>query len=74
MIQIKGIKRGRNIEIFEDINVPDGQEITLDIKTQGGFWQSIEIFRQELDSEGIWIEPEVFEGVRDSSPGREVIL
>jgi hypothetical protein len=73
-MRIKGIKRGRNIEIFEDINVPDGQEITLDIETQGGFWKSLEVFRQELDSEGIWIEPEVFEGVRDSSPGREVIL
>ncbi len=73
-MRVKGIKRGRNIEIFEDINVPDGQEIILAIEAERGFSKSLERFRQELDSEGIWIEPEVFEGVRDSSPGREVIL
>ncbi len=73
-MHIKGIKRGRNIEIFEDIDIPDGQEIMLAIETDKGFWKSLARFRQELDSEGIWIEPEVFEGVRDSSPGREVIL
>ena len=73
-MRIKGIKRGRNIEIFEDIDIPDDQEITLAIETKEGFWKSLDRFRQELDSEGIWIEPEVFEGVRDSSPGREVIL
>jgi len=73
-MRIKGIKRGRNIEIFEDIDIPDDQEIILAIETEEGFWKSLTRFRQELDSEGIWIEPEVFEGVRDSSPGREVIL
>ncbi|WP_293118713.1 hypothetical protein [Okeania sp. SIO1I7] len=71
---VKGIKRGRNIEIFEDINIPDGQEILITIETRGSFWKSLNSFRQELDTEGIWIEPEVFEGVRDSSSGREVIL
>lgn len=71
---IKGIKRGRNIEIFEDINIPDGQEILITIETGGSFWKSLSRFRQELDAERIWLEPEVFEGVRDSSSGREVIL
>lgn len=73
-MQIKGIKKGRNIEIFEDLDIPDGQEIRLSIETGGEFWQRLQSFRQELDSEGIWIEPDVFEGVRDSSSGREVIL
>ncbi|WP_287276848.1 MULTISPECIES: hypothetical protein [unclassified Okeania] len=71
---VKGIKRGRNIEIFEDINIPDGQEILITIETRGSFWKSLNSFRQELDTEGIWLEPEVFEGVRDLSSGREVIL
>ncbi len=73
-MRVKSIKRGKNIEIFEDIDIPDGEEITIAIETKGSFWKSLERFRQELDREGIWIEPEVFEGVRDSSPGREVIL
>ena len=71
---VKGIKRGRNIEIFEDLNIPDGQEILIIIETRGSFWKSLNSFRQELDTERIWLEPEVFEGVRDSSSGREVIL
>ena len=73
-MQIKGIKKGRNIEIFDDLDIPDGQEISLSIETGGEFWQRLQSFRKELDSEGIWIEPDVFDGVRDSSPGREVIL
>ncbi|MEB3886273.1 hypothetical protein [Lyngbya sp. CCY1209] len=73
-MQVKGIKKGRTIEIFEDLDIPDGQEISLSIETGGGFWQRLQSFRQELESEDIWIEPDVFEGVRDSSPGREVTL
>ena len=38
------------------------------------FWEAIQKFRQENNLEAAGIEPEVFEGVRDSSPGREVIL
>ncbi len=73
-MQIKGIKKGRNIEIFDDLDIPDGQEISLSIETGGEFWQRLQSFRQELNAERIWIEPDVFEGVRDSSSGREVIL
>ncbi|MCT7955109.1 hypothetical protein [Laspinema palackyanum] len=64
-MQIKGIKKGRNIEIFEDLDIPDGQEIRLSIETGGEFWQRLQAFRRELDSEGIWIESDVFDGVRD---------
>ncbi len=30
-MKIKGIKRGKTIEILEEINVPDGQEIFIEI-------------------------------------------
>ena len=73
-MQIKGIKKGRFIELFEELDIPDGEEISLSIESQEGFWQRLESFRQELDSEDVWIEPEVFEGLRDSLPGRDVIL
>ncbi|MCT7962028.1 hypothetical protein NG791_15260 [Laspinema sp. D1] len=73
-MQIKGIKKGRHIELFDNIDIPDGQEISLSIETGGEFWQRLKSFRQELNAEGIWIEPDVFDGVRDSSSGQEVIL
>ncbi|MEG4496088.1 hypothetical protein QUB05_10955 [Microcoleus sp. F10-C6] len=38
------------------------------------FWEALQKFRQENNLEEEGIEPEVFEGVRDLSPGREVIL
>ncbi|MCY7382211.1 MAG: hypothetical protein LH628_06450 [Microcoleus sp. CAN_BIN18] len=38
------------------------------------FWEALQKFRQENNLEEEGIGPEVFEGVRDSSPGREVIL
>ncbi|MCT7973175.1 hypothetical protein [Laspinema olomoucense] len=68
-MQIKKIKQGRTIEIFDDLDIPDGQEISLSLETGGEFWQRLLPFRQEQDSEGIWIEPDVFDGVRDSSSG-----
>jgi cellobiose PTS system EIIB component len=38
------------------------------------FWEALQRFRQQLELEKIDIEPEIFEGIRDKSPGREVIL
>jgi len=38
-----------------------------------GLWQALEKFRQQTDLEEVGIEPEIFEEVRDSSPGREAI-
>lgn len=30
-MKIKGIKRGRTIELLQDINIPDGAEITVEL-------------------------------------------
>lgn len=38
------------------------------------FWDAYRVFRETTDLSGLGIEPEVFEGVRDPSPGREVRL
>lgn len=39
------------------------------------FWESVELFRQEIIEEGTEIDPdEVLKDVRDKSPGREIIL
>ena len=44
------------------------------IEQPQNFWEAIQKFRQENNLEAAGIEAEVFEGLRDSSPGREVIL
>ncbi|MBW4446054.1 MAG: hypothetical protein KME38_04010 [Spirirestis rafaelensis WJT71-NPBG6] len=80
-MKIKGIKRRNSIEIFQELNIPDGQEIVIEIldestiivSGESQFWKSLEKFRQEQELEAVSIEPEVFADVRDSSPGREVI-
>ncbi|AHJ27491.1 hypothetical protein PN465_07105 [Nodularia spumigena CS-584] len=77
-MKIKGIKRKNTIELFQEIKIPDGQQIVIEIIqeepkkngiSESQFWQSLENFRQEQELE---IEPEVFANVRDTSPGREV--
>jgi hypothetical protein len=81
-MKIKGIKRGKTIEIFQEINIPDGQEIEMEIpytestiimSEESGLWQSLENFRQAEDLEKMGIESDIFADVRDSSPGREVV-
>lgn len=32
MSLVKGIKKGKTIELLEDINVPDGQEVLINIQ------------------------------------------
>lgn len=82
-MKIKGIKRGKTIEIFHEINIPDGEEIIIEIPDEKSisitieeslskFWKSLENFRDEENLEAADIEPDIFAGLRDSSPGREV--
>ena len=44
------------------------------IEQPQNFWEAIQKFRQENNLEEAGIEAEVFEGLRDSSPGRPVVL
>ena len=79
-MKIKAIKRGQTIELLEHINISDG-EIIIDIDEQQSsdfkpnFWEALQEFRQHLNLEEFEIEPaEIFAGLRDKSPGRDVIL
>lgn len=80
-MQLKGIKRGNNIELLKELDIPDGQEVIIEVQEENpqlnkksNFWEAMQKFRQEENIELEGIEPEVFEGVRDKSPGREVVL
>ncbi len=122
-MKIKGIKRGKTIELLEELNIPDGTEILVEIDdtqlmsdeerqeklkeipetawegredfvktmeeldterhtynqynplvtSNWEFWKSLEKFRKAADLEEAGIESEIFEGVRDTLPGREVV-
>lgn len=72
---VKGIKRGKTIELLEDINLPDGQEILIDVQIVDNFWSKLLEFRSQI----IWeeLEPEEtdpFADIRDKSTGRSVNL
>jgi len=69
---VKGIKRGRIIELLEDVHFPDNQEVLVEIKEINDFWSALQDFRERVDLENI--DDDTFENVRDRSPGREVNL
>jgi hypothetical protein len=71
MMQIRGIKRGKLIEMLEEPDILDGSEVLLEIQASDAanlpdFWQALQQFRQELASEKIELDPqEIFGDVRD---------
>ena len=71
---VKGIKRGKTIELLEELDCPDEQEILLEIKEIGTFWTVYQNYRKKMAEEGIVFDDEMFEDLRDRSLGRDVDL
>jgi hypothetical protein len=69
---VKGIKKGKTIELLEEVDFPDNEEILVEIKRVSDFWSALQDFRQRVDLDSI--DDETFEGLRDKSPGRKVDL
>jgi prevent-host-death family protein len=59
--QIEVTRRGRPVEEFERLRAGGA-----------GFWSAYSDYRDAHDLAELGIEPEVFEGVREPSPGREI--
>ena len=74
MSLVKGIKKGKTIELLEEINVPDGVEILIDIQTVSNFWTSLETFRNSQEFNNIDFDAEIFTDLRDKTTGRNVDL
>lgn len=73
MSLIKGIKKGKTIELLEEVNLPDGQEILINIQVVDDFWSSLVKFREQMILEGIdFDEEDPFADVRDKSTGRDI--
>jgi len=71
---IRGIKKGKIIELLEEVDWPDNQEITLEIRGGDNFWSVDQKFRHKMQQEEIVFEENDFANWRDRSPGREVNL
>ncbi|MBD2481924.1 hypothetical protein H6G57_07815 [Planktothrix sp. FACHB-1365] len=69
---VKGIKRGKIIELLEEVDFPDNQEILVEIREINDFWSALQDFRKRVNLESI--DDDTFEDLRDKSPGREVDL
>ena len=67
MSLVKGIKKGRTIELLEEIDIPEGQEILLDIQAVNNFWTSLEEFRNSQNFKNVDFEEEDFADLRDKS-------
>ena len=60
-------RRGEPVAILLSI-----EEYRRLVSKESNFWEAYTSFRDAVDLAQLQIEPAIFEGVRDSSPGREV--
>ena len=72
MSLVRGIKKGKTIELLEEINIPDGQEILVDIQSANNFLSSLEKFRKSQDFKNVEFETEDFVNLRDKTAGRNI--
>ncbi|MGK7949384.1 MAG: hypothetical protein AB4368_11425 [Xenococcaceae cyanobacterium] len=70
MSLVKGIKKGKTIELLEEINIPDGEEILIDILPVNNFWTSLETFRNSQEFNDVDNDAEIFTDLRDKTKGR----
>lgn len=64
----KGIKKGKTIELLEELNFPDNQEVLVEVRETNNFWSALQAFRNQTDLEEI--DDDSFENLRDQSSGR----
>jgi hypothetical protein len=69
---VKGIKKGKNIELLDEVNLPDNQEVLVEIKEADNFWTALQDFRKRVDLDSL--DDDTFDNLRDKSTGRDVAL
>ena len=68
----KGIKKGKTIELLEEVDFPDNEELLVEIREVNNFWSALQDFRQRVDLASI--DDDSFDNLRDKSTGRNVRL
>ena len=69
---VKGIKKGKTIELLEEVDFPDNEELLVEIREVNNFWSALQDFRQRVDLTSI--DDDSFDNLRDKSTGRDVRL
>ena len=69
---VKGIKKGKNIELLEEVDFPDNEEVLVEIREVNDFWSTLQDFRQRVDLARL--DDDTFDNLRDNSTGRDVRL
>jgi hypothetical protein len=69
---VKGIKKGKTIELLEEVDFPDNEELLVEIREVKDFWSALQDFRQRVDLASI--DDDSFDNLRDKSTGRDVRL
>jgi len=69
---VKGIKKGKTIELLEEVDFPDNEELLVEIREVKDFWSALQDFRQRVDLASI--NDDSFDNLRDKSTGRDVRL
>jgi len=69
---VKGIKKGKTIELLEEVDFPDNEELLVEIREINDFWSALQDFRQRVDLASI--DDDSFDNLRDKSTGRDVRL
>jgi hypothetical protein len=76
-MRVEAVRRegGFFIPLNEELKFVSQDRIILDIEIvkPGGFWDALTAFRRTAEKEGIEFSDSDFEGLRDSSRGREEI-
>ena len=62
-------RRGKPVAVLLSI-----QEYKRLSSSKGGFWKTFTAFRNRVNLQDLDIEPDIFTGLRDQSPGREIAL
>jgi len=69
---VKGIKKGKTIELLEEVDFPDNEELLVEIREIKDFGSALQNFRQRVDLASI--DDDSFDNLRDKSTGRDVRL
>ncbi len=62
-------RRGKPVAVL--LSIQEYKRLSSD---KGSFWKAFTVFRDRVNLQELGIEPEIFNGLRDQSPGREVSL
>jgi len=65
--KIELTRRGQPVAVL--LSIQEYERLTSD---KSSFWEAYTTFRKTTNLPALNIEPDIFTGVRDSSPGREI--